>query len=116
MGKIHFGLIYVLFLGSINFVFAQVQTFSNIKIRFNRSEKDLRFVEKDAFLIFNDYLRHLIVKNIERPERPLNINYDDVQKVVFDVSRHVTSDLAEVLSASPPEPIKHGRIDWRQSR
>ncbi|HSE50220.1 MAG TPA: hypothetical protein VLA96_13520 [Terriglobales bacterium] len=57
-----------------------------MKTRFYKSDKDRRMVDKDAELVFDDAERRLIVRN---GDRPLNVGYDDVQKIVFDVSYHM---------------------------
>lgn len=57
-----------------------------VKVRFNKNEKDRRLVDKDASLTLDDGARKLIVKN---DERPLEVSYGDIQKVVFDVSTHM---------------------------
>src|SRR5437588_2788402 len=61
----------------------QVSFSDSVKIRFNKSATDRRLVDKDATLVLDDSSRKLIVKN---PEHPLEVGYDDIQKVVFDVS------------------------------
>ena len=57
-----------------------------VKVRFNKNEKDRRLVDKDAHLTLDDGAGKLIVKN---DERPLDVSYGDIQKVVFDVSTHM---------------------------
>ena len=64
---------------------AQTTEFDKVKVRFNRSEKDRRMVDKDARLIFDDASRKLIV---EAKERPLEVGYDEIQKVIFERTTH----------------------------
>ena len=56
---------------------------AGVKIRFSKSATDRRLVDKDADLTLDDGARKLIVKN---QEHPLEVSYDDIQRVVFDVS------------------------------
>jgi len=56
---------------------------ARVKIRFSKNATDRRLVDKDADLILDDSARKLIVKN---EEHPLDVSYDAIQKVVFDVS------------------------------
>lgn len=67
-------------------VWAQQNTFDKVKVRFNRSDKDRRLVDKDAVLVFDDVARKLTVRN---EQRPLEVDYDSIDKVVFDVSHHM---------------------------
>jgi len=71
---------------SVGLLQAQQTTFNKVKTRFFKSDSDRRMVDKDAELVFDDAARRLIVRN---GDRPLNIGYDDVQKIVFDVSYHM---------------------------
>jgi len=71
---------------SVGLLQAQQATFNKVKTRFFKSDSDRRMVDKDAELVFDDAQRRLIVRN---GDRPLNIGYDDVQKIVFDVSYHM---------------------------
>jgi hypothetical protein len=65
---------------------AQPVIFKDAKIRFNRSAADRRLVDKAANLVFDDGTHHLTVKS---SEKPVTIGYDDVRKVVFDVTTHM---------------------------
>ncbi len=58
----------------------------DVKARFSKNAKDRVLVDKDAQLILDDSAHKLIVKN---DEHPLNVSYDDIQKIVFDVSTHM---------------------------
>ncbi|MDR1727451.1 MAG: DUF2846 domain-containing protein [Acidobacteriota bacterium] len=58
--------------------------FDKVKTRFNSKAGPL--VDKDADLVFDDDARKLIVKN---DQKPLEVGYGDIQRVVFDVSRHM---------------------------
>jgi hypothetical protein len=65
---------------------AEQVTFDKVKTRFAKSDEDHRMVDKDADLVFDDSARHLIVRG---EYRPLDIPYESVQKIVFDVSTHM---------------------------
>lgn len=54
-----------------------------VKIRFSKSATDRRLVDKDAVFSLDSTTGKLTVRN---PEHPLDVKYDDIQKVVFDVS------------------------------
>lgn len=64
----------------------QQTVFEKIKTRFSKGPDDRRLVDKDAVLILDDAGRKLIVRN---EDKPLSVGYDDIQKVVFDVSTHM---------------------------
>lgn len=68
-----------------NVAIAQPVVFKDLKIRANRSATDRRLVDKSAALTFDDSARLITVKS----GKPLTIRYDDVQKVVFDVTTHM---------------------------
>lgn len=55
----------------------------SVKIRFSKSATDRRLVDKDAVFSLDNATGKLTVRN---PEHPLDVKYDDIQKVVFDVS------------------------------
>lgn len=65
---------------------AQQPVFTKVKARFNRSEKDPRLIDKDADLVLNDKTQKLTVKN---DLKPLDIRFEDIQKVTFDMSTHM---------------------------
>ena len=65
---------------------ASTVTFDHVKVRRNRSESDRRLVDKSADLTFDDSRR---VLRVRCDGKGLEIAYDDVQKVVFDVSEHM---------------------------
>lgn len=67
-------------------VLPQQPVSQKVKVRFNKNEKDRRLVDKDAHLTLDDGAGKLIVKN---DDRPLDVSYGDIQKVVFDVSTHM---------------------------
>jgi hypothetical protein len=54
-----------------------------VKVRFSRSATDRRLVDNDAELFLYDSARKLVVNS---EEHPLDISYDAVQRVIFDVS------------------------------
>jgi hypothetical protein len=60
-------------------------TFTKVKVRFSKPD-DRRMIDKDVDLTFDDKESRLITRG---EHNPININYGDVQKVVFDVSRHM---------------------------
>ena len=55
----------------------------HVKVRFSKSATDRRLVDKDADFFLDAANGRLTVKNAERG---LDVKYDDIQKVVFDVS------------------------------
>lgn len=65
---------------------AQQSSFNQVKVRFNRSEKDRRLIDKDAVLVLDETARKVIVRN-ER--KPLEVDFGQIEKVVFDVSTHM---------------------------
>ncbi len=65
---------------------AEQVVFNKVKVRFNRSAKDPRLIDKDVDLVFDDTAQKLIVRSTEKP---LDISYGDVERVVFDVSSHM---------------------------
>ena len=84
---------------------AQSAVFSDIKARFSKSAEDRHLVSRDAELVLDDGTRRLLVKN---REHPLDVGYDDIQKVVFDVSTHMRGGgrmMGLVSSALPNIPI-----------
>jgi hypothetical protein len=54
-----------------------------VKSRFSKSVSDRRLVDKDAYLVLDDTARKLTVRT---EQHPLNVDYDEVQKIIFDVS------------------------------
>ena len=68
----------------------QSSTWGDVKTRFSRSAADRPLVDKDAVLVLDDTARRVIVKN---EDRPLDVSYDAVEKVVFDVSTHMRGGL-----------------------
>lgn len=69
---------------------AQPVVVEGVKVRFNRSATDRRLIDKGADLVFDEDARRLIVKS---DDRPLNVAYDDIEKVVFDRSTHMRGGL-----------------------
>jgi hypothetical protein len=67
------------------FCSAQPITFSKVKVRFSKPA-DRRMVDKDVDLTFDDAGKQLITRG---EYLPITVPYDQVQKVVFDVSRHM---------------------------
>jgi hypothetical protein len=65
---------------------AEPVVFKDAKIRMNRSEKDRRLVDKGADLRFDDSAKQLTVTSEGKSQQ---IGYDDVTKVVFDVTTHM---------------------------
>ncbi len=64
---------------------AQPTTFPKVKVRFSKPA-DRRMVDKDVDLTFDDAGNRLTTRG---EHQPLSVAYGDVQKVVFDVSRHM---------------------------
>jgi hypothetical protein len=86
--------------------------FKGVKIRFNRSATDRRLVDKTVELIFDDTGRQISVKS---SERPVTIAYDDVRKVVFDVTTHMRGGaLGEIICGIPGAILeaKHVNDYW----
>lgn len=71
-------------------IFADAPTqsvYNKIKIRFPKNEAaDRRMVDKDVDLVFDDAAKRLTTRG---EYLPLDIRYDQVEKVVFDVSVHM---------------------------
>ncbi len=65
---------------------AQQATFTEVKVRYNRSAQDQRLVDKNVVLTLDDAARKLIVRS---EHQPLDVAYDDVQKVIFEVTGHM---------------------------
>jgi hypothetical protein len=65
---------------------AQQTVVSDVNVRCGRSTTDRLLVNKSADLVLDDGARRLIVKN---KAHPLDVGYDDVQRIVFDVSEHM---------------------------
>ena len=65
---------------------AQPTVFPGVQVRFRRSATDRLLVNKNAELVLDDGARRLIVKD---KTHPLDLGYDDVQRVVFDASTHM---------------------------
>jgi hypothetical protein len=76
-------------------------SFTDVKVRFSRNEKDRRLVDKDAVLMLDPGSRNLVVSF---PEKQLAIPYDDVRRVQFEVTTHMRggflSELAGAAGAS----------------
>src|SRR5262249_51876622 len=73
----------LLVIGLCSFTWAEEKVVFNgqVKTRFNKSATDRRLVDKDADFILDNTARKLTVKN---EQHPLEVGYDDIQKVVFD--------------------------------
>jgi hypothetical protein len=85
---------------------------AGVKVRFSRSATDRRLVDKDADLVLDDSARKLTVKN---QEHPLEVSYDDIQRVVFDVSTRMRGGaLSQVVGGLPGAAIasKHVSHYW----
>ena len=81
-----------------NLLWAQQAVLEKVKVSFNRSEEDRRLIDKKADLILNDSSQRLVVKS---KHRPLDIAYEKVQKIVFDVSTHMRGGaLGEILGGA----------------
>jgi hypothetical protein len=63
--------------------------FNNVKIRASRSSQDRRLIDKVATLTLDDAERRLTIVQNETGDRNLNVGYDDVQRVIFDVTSHM---------------------------
>ena len=67
-------------------IWPQETVFNKVKTRFSKGDKDRQLREQDANLIFDEGMRKLTAKNAENP---LDVTYDEIQRVVFDVSTHM---------------------------
>ena len=65
---------------------AKPTIFTDVKVRFNRSEKDPRLVDKDAVLILDETAGKLVVNS---HEKPLSIAYENVLRVQFEITTHM---------------------------
>ena len=79
-------LVGLLGLGLLTQLQAQQTTFDKVKVRYNKGENDVRLVDKNVDLILDDGAKKLIVRG---SDRPIEINYDDVTKVVLETTRHM---------------------------
>ena len=86
MKRLYFAVMASFVLASAPSARADQVGFSDVKTRFNKGASDRPLVDKDADLVLDDSSRKLTVRT---PERPLEISYDAVQKVVFDESTHM---------------------------
>ena len=57
--------------------------FTDLKTAFNKGDSDRELVEQDAELTLDPAARTFVVKS---KEHPLNIKFDDIERVVFDTS------------------------------
>ena len=64
---------------------SQQVVFNGTKARFSKSATNRMLVSKDAALVFDDTARRVLVRH---NDHPLNVGYDDVQRIVFDASTH----------------------------
>ena len=67
-------------------ILAESTTFKDIKIRYSRSEKDSRLVEKDAVLTLDGTAGKLIVMSAKKQ---LSIPYENVLRVQFELTTHM---------------------------
>lgn len=64
---------------------SQPTSFSKVKVRFSKPA-DRRMIDKDVDLTFDDAAKLLITRG---EHNPISVPYAEVQKVIFDVSRHM---------------------------
>lgn len=79
-------LLSLLGLGLLTQLHAQQTTFDKVKVRYNKGGDDVRLVDKNVDLILDDGAKKLIVRG---SDRPIEVNYDDVTKVVLETTRHM---------------------------
>jgi hypothetical protein len=79
-------LVVLLGIGLLAQLHAQQTVFDKVKVRYNRSGDDVRLVDKNVDLILDDGAKKLIVRG---SDRPIEINYADVTKVVLETTRHM---------------------------
>ena len=65
---------------------AQQTVFDKVKVRYSRSGDDVRLVDKNVDLILDDGAKKLIIRG---SDRPLEVSYDDITKVVLETTRHM---------------------------
>lgn len=87
---------------------------TGVRVWFSKNAKDRRLVNKKANFILDDSARKLTVEN---HAHPLDVSYDDIQKVVFDVSTHSSGHsnlgwLAGGLAGAAIENIHHVSDYW----
>jgi hypothetical protein len=79
---------------------AQKTVFENVKIRRHRSAEKRVLVDKIGVLTLDDANRKLTFKSDAGDN--IEVRYDDIQKVVFDVATHMRGGgLAQVIQAAP---------------
>jgi hypothetical protein len=76
---------------------AEHAVFSNVKIRASRSAQDRRLIDKVATLTMDDESHKLTVVQEGGSDRNLNIGFDDVQKVVFEVTTHMRGGALSIM-------------------
>jgi len=64
---------------------AQQTVLSKVTVILNRTEKDRRLDYKMADLVLDDASRKLMIRS---KARPLEVDYEDIQKVIFEKTRH----------------------------
>lgn len=79
---------------------AQKAVFENVKIRRHRSAEKRVLVDKTGTLYFDDSARLLTFKS--RAGDHIEVGYDDIDKVVFDVATHMRGGaLSQVVQLAP---------------
>jgi hypothetical protein len=93
---------------------AQKTVFEYVKIRRHRSAEKRVLVDKIGVLTLNDADRKLTFKSDAGDD--IEVRYDDIQKVVFDVATHMRGGaLAQLIQAAPlAGPIVGGAIAGAQ--
>ena len=99
-----------LMLFSVGGLSAQKTVFDNVKIRRHRSAEKRVLVDKLGKLTFDDTARFLRYES--DADDHIEVGYDDVEKVVFDLATHMRGGaLSQVISAAPlAGPIVGGAV------
>lgn len=78
--------------------------YTKVKVHFAKdAQKDRRMVDKDIDLLFDDGHRWLVTRGIYAPT--VVIGYDQVEKIVFDVSMHMRGGAMSQLIGGIPGVI-----------
>jgi hypothetical protein len=78
-------------------LWAQETLLSKVWVIFNKSQDDPRLVGKSGKLLLDEAGRKLI---IESEEKPLEVNFDDVQKMIFEVTHTMRGGGARAAGAT----------------
>jgi hypothetical protein len=95
-------------------VYAQRTVFKEVKIRRHRSSKKRVLVDKFGTLTFDDSARKLTFQAEEAGDH-IEISYDDVQKIVFEITTHMRGGaVSQVIEAASIPGLVVGNAIARQ--